>query len=93
MDKQIYLYLDWDLTQHVVTTVNMKPFDDFHTFTHRHGPNAKSQVATEDKMVVNVSGSILQAKLPTAYCTVYTPIATQYKNITTAVWVCPTQLY
>ena len=50
----------------------MKPFDDFHTFTHRHGPNAKSQVATEDKMVVNVSGSILQVKLSTAYCTVYT---------------------
>ena len=43
----------------------MKPFDDFHTFTHRHGPNAKSQVATEDKMVVNVSRSILQVKLST----------------------------
>ena len=42
----------------------MKPFDDSHTFTHRHGPNAKSQVATEDKMVdVNVSESILPVKL------------------------------
>ena len=70
-----------------MTTVNMKPFDDFHTFTHRHGPNAKSQVATEDKMVVNVSGRIMQVKLSTA---LLTPIATQYKNITTAVWVCPT---
>ena len=78
-----------DLTQHVVTTVNMKPFDDSHTFTHRHGPNAKSQVATEDKMLVNVSGSILQVKLSTA---LLTPIPTQYKNITTAVWVCPTSL-
>ena len=51
----------------------MKPFDDFHTFTHRHGPNAKSQVATEDKMVVNVSGSTLQVKLSTAYCTPPSP--------------------
>ena len=59
----------------------MKPFDDFHTFTHRHGPNAKSQVATEDKMLVNVSGSILPVKLSTLQCTPPSAYNTNIKTV------------